>query len=134
MTALVWPFAKLSFFLLYLQLFYPITWLRHAIYLGASVNVLFYFSIVVATLYYTTPAPGQSWQEVFGSSREAGALRLTLYIASGSLILDIYIFLLPIFGIWNLQLSRSRKFGVGIVFATGLASVIPNHFYYSLTN
>lgn len=125
MTALVWATAKLSFFFFYFQLFRPVAWLRYSIYFGAFVNVAFYLSIIVATLYYSAPGPGESWQEAYVSPKQAFQLKMTLYIASGSLIIDVYIFLLPIFGIWNLQLSRSRKFGVGIVFATGFTQVYP---------
>lgn len=119
-TAIVWLFVKLSFFILYLQLFRPIIWLRYCIYFGALVNTAFYVAIVIVTLYYTTPAPGQSWQENIRDPREAGTFRTSIPIASGSLVLDLYIFLLPIAGIWNLNMSLQRKIGVGVVFMTGL--------------
>jgi len=124
LTAVVWPFAKMSFFLLYLQLFSPILWLRYMIYFGAAVNILFYTSIVAATIYFTAPAPHESWVEAYVSPRYAGALKMTIPIASGSLVLDIYIFLLPIFGLYGLQMSPKKKFGIMIVFATGLSACL----------
>lgn len=45
---------------------------------------------------------------------------MTIPIASGSLVLDLYIFLLPIAGIWNLNMSLQRKLGVIVMFMTGL--------------
>ncbi|PQE22364.1 integral membrane protein [Rutstroemia sp. NJR-2017a WRK4] len=118
-TTLVWPFAKLSFFILYHQLFYPNVWLRRSIYLGAYVNVGFYIGILVGTLYFTAPHPGESWEETYLSPRYMRIFSMTIPIAAGSLILDIYIFLLPIFGIWNLQLTTKKKLGIMIVFGTG---------------
>ncbi|PQE12378.1 integral membrane PTH11 protein [Rutstroemia sp. NJR-2017a BVV2] len=123
-TTLVWPFAKLSFFILYHQLFYPNVWLRRLIYLGAYVNVGFYFGVLVGTLYYTAPHPGESWEETYLSPRYAGIFNMTIPIAAGSLFLDIYIFLLPIFGIWNLQLTTKKKLGIMIVFGTGLTACV----------
>ena len=102
------------------------------------VNWAFYISIVVATLYYTAPAPHESWAETYISPRYYGAVRLTIPIASGSLALDVYILLcikspriilqptlthirLPMFGIYNLRLSTRKKLGIMIIFATGFA-------------
>lgn len=95
-------------------------WLRYCIYFGAFVNVTFYISIVIATLYFTCPAPGESWKKNSTSPRQSGALEMTIPIASGSLLLDVCIFLLPIAGIWNLRMSLQRKLAVMIVFMTGL--------------
>ena len=94
-------------------------WLRYMSYAGAVVNVLFYLSVLVATLAYTAPAPGQSFLEAVTSPRMQGAFRLTLPIASMSLVLDVYILLLPIAAVSRLQLSKKRKFGVMIIFFTG---------------
>ena len=102
------------------------------------VNWAFYISVVVATLYYTAPAPHESWAETYISPRYSGAIRPTIPIASGSLVLDIYILLcvehlriisqssltdgrLPMFGIYNLRLSTRKKLGLMIIFATGFA-------------
>ncbi|KAI9640835.1 hypothetical protein NHQ30_010676 [Ciborinia camelliae] len=123
-TTLVWPFAKLSFFILYHQLFYRNLLLRRLIYLGMFLNVGFYFSILVATLYYTAPRPGESWQETYLSPRYYGIFNMTIPIAAGSLVLDVYIFLLPIFGVWNLKLSTKKKLGIVIVFGTGLTACV----------
>lgn len=76
--------------------------------------------MMIATLYYTVPATGESWQEHSVSPREKGAVRMIIPIAAGSLLLDVYIFLLPIAGIWNLKMSLQRKLGVMVVVMAGL--------------
>ena len=118
---MVWPFAKLSFFIFYLKLFRPNIWLRYAIYFGAFVNCAFYFAVVVFTLCFTAPAPGQTFADAFLSPRYGRMFNTTIPIASGSLVLDLYIFCLPVAGVWNLQLSTRRKLGILAIFLTGLA-------------
>ena len=123
MTTIIWPFAKLTFFLLYIQIFRPIKWLRYCSYAGAIVNVLFYFSIFVATMAFTAPAPGQTILEAVQSSRQIKALSTSLPVACMSFVLDVYILLLPIAGVSKLQLPLRRKLGVMAVFFTGLTYV-----------
>ena len=108
----------MTFFLLYIQLFRPMRWLRYSAYAGAIFTALFYTAIVVWTIAVTSPAPGQSWQSA--ASKGAKTLPDTVWIASVGLVLDIYILLLPIAGVSQLQMSRKRKVGVITVFSTGL--------------
>jgi hypothetical protein len=63
------------------------------IYFGAFVNIAFYTSILIVTLYFTTPAPHESWAETYLSARYSRTLHTTIPIASGSLVIDLYIFL-----------------------------------------
>ncbi|OJJ98505.1 hypothetical protein ASPACDRAFT_1857760 [Aspergillus aculeatus ATCC 16872] len=123
-TSIVWPFAKTTFLLMYLDLFKPFRWQRYAIYFGLLVNWGFYIAIAVATLYYTSPAPGQSWQESFLSPRYTGMVPLMIPIAVGNLVLDVYILILPMLSIWRLQMGRKKKFGVAAIFATGFVACI----------
>ncbi|KAE8168175.1 hypothetical protein BDV40DRAFT_294723 [Aspergillus tamarii] len=123
-TAIVWPFAKTSFFLIYLEMFRTIKWQRYAIYFGLFVNWAFYTIILIATLYYTSPAPGQTWAEGFVSTRYSEILKWTVPIASGSLIIDLYILILPMAPIWNLQMDFKKRVGVMVVFGTGLLACV----------
>ncbi|PWY93004.1 hypothetical protein BO94DRAFT_358235 [Aspergillus sclerotioniger CBS 115572] len=123
-TAIVWPVVKTTFFLLYLDMFRTIRWQRYAIYLGLFVNWGFYLAVLIASLYYISPAPGQSWQASFVSTRYNHSLYISIPIAVGSLVLDLYILLLPMAPIWNLQLKMSKKLGVMAVFATGLIACV----------
>ncbi|KAH8700863.1 hypothetical protein BGW36DRAFT_447692 [Talaromyces proteolyticus] len=123
-TSIVWGFAKTTFFLMYLTMFQSIRWHRYAVYSGLFVTWGFYIAIIIATLYFTSPAPGQTWQESFTSPRYAKALTMTIPIASGSLALDLYILILPMFPIWGLQMSRKKKVGVLAIFGTGLVACV----------
>lgn len=62
----------------------------------------FYVAIVIAKFRYVIPAPGESWQENAVDPRQKGPVRMNMPIASENLVLELYIFLLPIAGIRNL--------------------------------
>ena len=112
-------FAKLTFFLLYLQLSRPMIWLRYVSYGGATITVLYYTGLIIYTLAVTSPAPKQSWQDVSRGPGDQAVLRLAVEFACVNLALDIFILVLPIAGVSRLQLSRRRKLGVVSVFLTG---------------
>ncbi len=118
-TAIIWPVIKLSFFLMYIQIFRPMKWLRYASCVGAAVNVLFYISILAATLAFTAPAPGQTLEQSVQSPRQVRVLSLSIPVACMSLVLDFYILLLPIAGVAKLQLPTQKKAWVMAVFLTG---------------
>ncbi|KAL4816097.1 hypothetical protein BDW67DRAFT_163010 [Aspergillus spinulosporus] len=123
-TTVVWAFIKTTFLLMYLHIFRPLALQRFAIYLGLVVNWTFYTIILIVTLYFTSPAPGQTWAESFLSPRYTKIDEWMMPIAAGSLVLDVYILLLPIASVWRLQMSTRKKLGVLAVFATGFAACI----------
>lgn len=96
-------------------------WLR---YCCATVNVLFYFSVIVATFAFTIPAPGETMAKHIQLPRQAHSLDLTIPVASMSLVLDVYILILPIAGVSRLQLTGRRKIGIMAVFLTGVVYVM----------
>ncbi|KAK5997453.1 hypothetical protein PT974_02814 [Cladobotryum mycophilum] len=123
-TGLVWALAKTSFFLMYLQIFGPLIWLRISVYIGLFLNWGFYTAIIIASIYYQAPNPGQTWQEGFMNTRYSKSFNMTIPIASGSLFLDTYIFILPLIAVMKVRLSARKKIGVMAVFATGLIACI----------
>ncbi|KAJ5934519.1 hypothetical protein N7466_004066 [Penicillium verhagenii] len=124
LTALVWPFAKSSFFLLYLEMFRTIRWQRYANYVGLFVNWGFYTAALTATLYYTSPAPGETWQESITSERYAKMEAWIMPIASINLVIDVYILIIPIIPILGLKMNNKKKLGVLSVFATGVLACV----------
>ena len=88
-SVLVWLFAKLSFFLLYIQIFRPMKWLRYSAYGGATVNVLYYTLNLTLTLAYSVPSPGQTLQQSILSPRQPHELNKSLPTACLNLVLDV---------------------------------------------
>ena len=115
--------TKLTFFLLYLQIFRPMRWLRICIYLGATLSTIFYWSASAALFALSLPNPGETWLEFTISPRFRLSSHLNLAIAVGGLLVDVYLFILPITAIQKVQLHGIRKVGLTIMFSTGLTSV-----------
>ena len=96
-------------------------WLRYSSYAGATFAVLFYAVVVIYTISVAAPAPGEAWQKA--GDRSLQLLPHAVWIACVGLVLDIYILILPVAGVNQLQMSRKRKVGVIAVFSTGLLYV-----------
>jgi hypothetical protein len=116
-------FAKLSFFIYFLQIFGAKPILRWNIYIGACITTCFYTATTIAQFVMTTPPPGVSFAEQFATflgPTESGIVHTILAVGYFNIFSDIYILLLPISGVIRLQLPRRRKVGVILIFMTGL--------------
>ena len=118
---------KLTLFLLYLNLFKPLWWLRISIYAGIFVITAVYMAFAITILVFITPKYGQTWVEAFQTPGQSKLISLSVPLASINLAIDCYIFVLPILAVSRLQLSTRRKVGVLLVFATGLGSGYDSH-------
>lgn len=116
--------TKLTFSLLYLQIFRPMRWMRICIYLGATLFTVFYWSISIAVIILTLPRSGESWVEVDFSPRLDIVTKVNVSIAAGGLIVDVWLLVLPLVAIYKLQLHGTRRIGLLIMFSTGLMLVI----------
>ena len=122
-----WPtpvflLTKLTFMLLYLQIFRPMRWLRYGCYSGIVVMTLFYLSFWIVQLYCSTPANGQSWLQDFETPRySVSESKFTIPLAALNLVFDLYIFVLPIAAVMRLQMSRQRKLATSAMFVSGFA-------------
>ena len=114
-------FTKMTFFLMYLQMFWPFKWLRVSIYLGATVTIAFYLALEVLWFYDLTPRKGKSFLSVAASSAETRELVLSVPSAAVGLGIDVYLLILPITAVLHLQLPTRRKIGVILIFLTGIA-------------
>lgn len=116
-------FAKLSFFIYFLQIFNPKPVLRWSIYIGACVITVFYIATTATLFALSTPPPGVSLAEQFASflgPSNSGVMDTVLAVGYFNLISDFYILLLPISGVIRMQLPKRRKIGVILIFMTGL--------------
>ena len=105
---------------MYLHIFGPMKWFRYCVYLGAGATIFFYTGSTIVQLVFSTPPPGVSWQEQSTSTREYDEIRLSVPAAAVGLAIDLFILVLPIRAIHDLQLTLKRKIEVGLVFATGI--------------
>lgn len=112
-------FIKLSFFLLYFQLFWPVRWLRIAIYIGAPINCAIHIAATVAEIYFMARRPGQSWFEHDLTMDAYKATKLAVPLSVVGLAIDLFLFVLPIQMVMQLQMAPMKRFGVILLFGTG---------------
>ena len=113
-------FVKLTFFILYWNIFHPFRWLRFGIICGAAILVSVYGAFTIASLVGAIPPPGRSWLDNCETSRDSIGKRLSIPLAILALVSDVYIIILPISGVLRLQLSRKRKVGLSMLFMAGI--------------
>ena len=113
-------FIKLSVLLFYLQLFWPVRWLRIGVYVGAGISSSFYFAATVITFYYYTPHRHETWVERSFSAGFSKLQDVSILTGVMGLVIDTFALVLPIRVISGLQMPTRRKLGVLLLFATGM--------------
>ena len=111
--------TKITFFLLYLQLFKPIKALRFFIYAGMIFTFGFYASATVAQFYFETPRRGETLVSHKLGPLAKKSLNLSIPLSAVGVVIDFYILILPIVAVSRLQLAKKRKIGLCLVFGTG---------------
>ena len=113
-------FTKISFFFLYLQVFKPMRWLRISAYIGTLVTTAFYLGMTVAQFVFATPRRGETWTSHQTTRNEHWALAMSVPQSAVGLAIDLYILVLPVIAVSQLQLPTRRKIGVILLFMTGI--------------
>ena len=114
-------FAKLSFFILYFQLFRPLFWMRISVYTGSALLVTFYIGVIITQIVMTALEPGETWiTHIFSANEHNDQYELSIPFASLGFVFDVVLLILPLGAVWNLQLPNRRKIGVTLIFMTGL--------------
>ena len=114
-------FAKSTVFLLYLRLFTIDQKMRYSIWFGLTWNFLVYWTMAALATYFCVPRIGESWNDI-----ETIAPRCTKDRPVGliqgvfSVVLDLYIFILPIPIVLRLQMSLKRRLSILGIFGTAL--------------
>ena len=109
----IW-FVKLTVFILYIEIFGRIRWLKICAYLGAIVTGLMYFSSLIVFLLFCSPFVTR-W-----SSRKC--LSVSPFLVSVGIVnftSDLYLMILPLPAVWKLQLPMKKKIGISVIFLTG---------------
>lgn len=112
--------AKLTFFLLYFQIFRPNVVLRRYIWGGAAVSIGFYVATAIAQFYYLVPGPGETYISNTTWDNNSPTATVGVVASAFNIFSDFYLFFLPAVGVWQLQMPKERKRGLIIMFATGL--------------
>jgi hypothetical protein len=111
--------TKTAIFGWYLHVFSVYTTMRYLIYGGIAFAFCVYFPSIPLTAWYCAPHVGHSWGAAAG---EKCPYTLPWVVAQAvlSVVLDIFIFVIPMPILSRLNLPTRRKYGVLSVFATAV--------------
>lgn len=123
-TPVTFLFLKCSFFILYLQLFSSLPWMKILSYIGLVTTGLTYSIIGTLVFYWGTPKKGETWLSHLTTPDMAKELSLSAPQAIIGLIIDLYILLLPVLGVWGLRMNTKRKIGVMLIFLSGTMACV----------
>ncbi|KAI1204774.1 uncharacterized protein F4807DRAFT_316667 [Annulohypoxylon truncatum] len=117
-------FTKGSILILYLQLFSNIRWLRVAVAIGLVFDFLLYGSMVAVFLYFGVPHGNEAWEDLLTNGMGQHLAPTGVVQGPCTVVLDLYIFVLPLPILWGLQMTLKKRLRIAAVFATGLLGVI----------
>ena len=112
-------FAKEAIFLMYFEVFQVKPWMRVAIIVGMIFTGLAYLPGVILDTIFCAARPGETWDPLLGAKITGRCDKMIYWgIVQGScaILIDIYIFVLPIQPIVQLQLGLKRKIQILAVF------------------
>lgn len=116
-------FLKITFFIMYRQVFGPMRWMRICAALGAIFTTLFYTIVFVYIIIFTTSHKKETrlYHESTPLQRLNG--KFSIPQSGVNLALNLYILVLPIVAVTKLQMAPRRKVGIILIFMTGLLLV-----------
>lgn len=117
-------FLKTAIWLLYLQIFSAHRTIRIIVYVGIVVTALTYWVSVPLEFAYGCPRPGSTWTDLLTNGMPGHIIYYPPVQGSLAVIIDIWIFVLPLPILWKLNMSRRRRIALCAVFFTALLGVI----------
>lgn len=97
--------------------------MRIAIYIGLVFLTLLYWAGVPLESYFSAPHVGQSWDELLINGSPARLNYWGIVQGSGAVLVDLYIFILPMPIVAKLHLSTKKRLQLICVFFTAFMQV-----------
>lgn len=113
---------KNSLFFLFRRIFSPLPRSKILIHCGIILTTVSYTVLFVVWLVYGVPhADDSGWDDpVFAQKVGRESPKISVALGSVSTFTDYYVIAVPLSTISGLKLSKGKKIGVSVVFATGL--------------
>jgi len=111
-------FPKCAIFLFYIQLFGTVRSVKIASYVGIVMAFFAYFPASLVLSYYNAPHVGQSWDDMVMNGMTHKGIPGGITIGVASVIVDIYIFVLPLPTLVGLKMPMGKRIQVISLFAT----------------
>lgn len=115
--------SKAAIFLLYRQLFAVHKRMNVAIYIGILINFILYLPSIPLSAIFDAPRIGGSWDSMVTSPPKMVKV-WGIFQSSITILLDLYIFFLPIPIIIQLNMPLGRRLQLVGIFATALMGVV----------
>ncbi|KAF2178177.1 hypothetical protein K469DRAFT_731838 [Zopfia rhizophila CBS 207.26] len=125
---IAWPaiiLAKFSILWFYLRIFRIKELMHYAVFAGIVWAALTYVPNMVVSAYFCAPHLGEPWDfnvGIYCSTK--GPLKWLVTSAAMSVVLDVYIFVLPIPIVMGLKLSQKKRLGILFIFTTAFFAVV----------
>ncbi|KAK8043984.1 hypothetical protein PG993_004008 [Apiospora rasikravindrae] len=119
-------FPKAAIFLFYLQLFSINRHVRIGSKVGIGLAFMAYFPASLALCYWDAPHVGQTWEEVLTSGMPQKGVPGGVTVGVASVIVDIYVFILPLPTLLHLQMPFRKRLQLVALFATAMIIVENN--------
>ncbi|KAI0196597.1 hypothetical protein EV127DRAFT_466139 [Xylaria flabelliformis] len=119
-------FSKTATLLLLRQVFSVSRATNIAIWIGIAYDFALYVTSFILVTYWATPRPGQSWDSLINGAGSTAQYVIFVAIGQGaaSILLDTYMFILPLPIIARLNLTPRRRLKIGAVFLVALLGVL----------
>ncbi|RFU81869.1 hypothetical protein TARUN_332 [Trichoderma arundinaceum] len=117
-------FAKAAILLLYLQIFTSHRPMRIAVYVGIVFTGLTYWASVPLEIAFAAPHPGETWGDLLLNGRPEKLIYWGIVQGTLAVVIDLYIFILPLPVLWRLHMSLKRRVALCAIFFTALMGVI----------
>ncbi|KAH7114328.1 hypothetical protein B0J11DRAFT_584759 [Dendryphion nanum] len=117
-------FPKVAIFLFYMQVFSSAKTVRVGSIVGIVMAFMAYFPASLVLSYWNAPHVGQSWDELILSGMTHKGVPGAITIGVASVIVDIYIFVLPLPTLARLNMPLARRVQVMSLFATAFLGVV----------
>ena len=113
-------FAKSTIFLLYLRIFSIHKKMRYGIWSGLAFAFLIYWSAALTGTLFCAPRAGEQWS--LNDTEQRCEKDAIFGVVQGvlSVILDLYIFFLPIPIVLGMQMSLKRRLSILCIFGTAI--------------
>lgn len=113
--------VKLTIFLFYLQIFWPLDRLRYCVYVVGSSTGAFYAAMTIVRFYFATPEPHETWTtHQLSPAYPAHERAVSVLIPAVGLVVDLSLLLIPIPAILQLRIQKKHKVGLICIFMAGL--------------
>ncbi|KAJ3579985.1 hypothetical protein NPX13_g576 [Xylaria arbuscula] len=116
--------SKASIFLLYHQLFGVHQHIKTAVTIGLIASGFLYIPNIALAAIFEAPSAGSTWESLLTADKSHKLVIWGIIQSSLTVLLDFYIFFLPLPIIIRLKMSLGRRLQLVAIFTTALAGIV----------